>query len=63
MRLLLATIRGDLRAAMEAEMRDFARAVRRGVERAGQEEKGELRAQKRGAGFSDRGRALANAGA
>ncbi len=37
MSLLLATIRGDLRAAMEAEIRDVARAMRRGVERAGRE--------------------------
>lgn len=37
MLLLLATIRGDLRAAMEAEVRDVARAMRRGVERAGRE--------------------------
>ncbi|MCA3336194.1 MAG: hypothetical protein INF55_15600 [Roseomonas sp.] len=60
MSLLLATIRGDLRAAMEAEIRDVARAMRRGVERAGREVQAELRAQARGAGFSDKGRALAN---
>jgi hypothetical protein len=60
MALLLATIRGDLRAAMEAEIRDVARAMRRGVERAGREVQAELRAQARGADFSDKGRALAN---
>ena len=60
MPLLLATIRGDLRAAMEAEIRDVARAMRRGVERAGREVQAELRAQARGADFSDKGRALAN---
>ena len=60
MPLLFATIRGDLRAAMEAEIRDVARAMRRGVERAGREVQAELRAQARGAGFSDKGRALAN---
>jgi len=61
MSLLIASVRGDLRAAMEAEVRDAARAMRRGVERAGREVQGELRAQARGAGFSDRGRAIANA--
>jgi hypothetical protein len=61
MPLLTATVRGDLRAAMEAEVRDAARAMRRGVERAGREVQAELRAQARGAGFSDRGRAVANA--
>lgn len=60
MSFLLATIRGDLRAAMEAEIRDVARAMRRGVERAGREVQAELRAQARGAGFSDKGRPLAN---
>jgi len=60
MPLLLATIRGDLRAAMEAEIRNVARAMRRGVERAGREVQAELRAQARGADFSDKGRALAN---
>lgn len=60
MPLLTATVRGDLRAAMEAEVRDAARAMRRGVERAGREVQAELRAQARPAGFSDRGRAVAN---
>lgn len=60
MPLLTAAVRGDLRAAMEAEVRDAARAMRRGVQRAGREVH-ELRAQARGAGFSDRGRAVANA--
>ena len=61
MSLLTAAVRGDLRAAMEAEVRDAARAMRRGVERAGREVQAELRAQARAAGFSDRGRAVANA--
>ncbi|MGG5819647.1 hypothetical protein [Falsiroseomonas sp. HW251] len=56
MPLITAAVRGDLRAAMEAEVRDAARAMRRGVERAGHEVQAELRAQARGAGFSDRGR-------
>ena len=53
MPLLLATIRGDLRAAMEAEIRDVARAMRRGVEHAGREVQAELRAQARGASSRD----------
>jgi hypothetical protein len=57
MPLLTAAIRGDLRTTMEAEVRDAARAMRRGVERAGREVQAELRAQARAAGFSDRGRA------
>jgi hypothetical protein len=61
MPLLTAAVRGDLRAAMEAEVRDAARAMRRGVERAGREVQAELRTQARSAGFSDRGRAVANA--
>jgi hypothetical protein len=61
MSLVAASVRGDLRAAMEAEVRDAARAMRRGVERAGREVQAELRAQARGAGFSDNGRAVANA--
>ena len=60
MPLLTATLRGDLRAAMEAEVRDAARAMRRGVERAGREVQAELRAQARSGGFTDRGRAIAN---
>jgi hypothetical protein len=60
MPLITATIRGDLRAAMEAHIRDAARAMRRGVERAGREVQAELRAQARSGGFTDRGRALAN---
>ena len=61
MPLITAAVRGELRAAMEAEVRDAARAMRRGVERAGREVQAELRAQARAAGFSDRGRAVANA--
>ena len=61
MPLLTAAVRGDLRAAMEAEVRDAARAMRRGVARAGREVQAELRAQARAAGFTDRGRAVANA--
>lgn len=48
---------------MEAHIRDAARAMRRGVERAGREVQAGLRAQARGGGFTDRGRALAIAGA
>ena len=61
MPLITAAVGGDLRAAMEAEVRDAARAMRRGVQRAGREVQAELRAQARSAGFSDRGRAVANA--
>jgi hypothetical protein len=60
MPLLTATLRGDLRAAMEAEVRDAARAMRRGVERAGRDVQAELRAEARSGGFTDRGRAIAN---
>ena len=60
MPLITAAVRGNLRAAMEAEIRDTARAMRRAVERAGREVQGELRAQARSASFRDNGRALAN---
>ncbi|MFZ4410572.1 MAG: DUF6441 family protein [Paracraurococcus sp.] len=61
MPLITSAVLGDLRAGMEAEVRDAARAMRHGVERAGREVQAELRAQARSAGFTDRGRAVANA--
>jgi len=42
MPLITAAVRGDLRAAMEAEVRDAAGAMRRGVERAGARASAEL---------------------
>lgn len=61
MSLVSAAITGDLRAIMEAEIRDVARGLRRGVERAGKEVQAELRSQARGTGFRDGGRSMANA--
>ena len=58
---LTALVQGSLRAAMESEIRDAASVLRRGVARAGAEVQTILREQARGAGFSDGGRAIANA--
>lgn len=59
--LLKATITGNLRAGMEQEVRRVAGALRRAVATTGQQAQAELRAQARGAGFRDGGRAIANA--
>lgn len=60
MTLLRATITGNLREAMGAEVRKVSGALRRAVTTAGQQVQGELRAQARAAGFKDGGRAVAN---
>lgn len=52
MPLVTAAVRGDLRAAMEAAVREAAHAMRRGVERAGREVQAEIRAQPRAASFT-----------
>jgi hypothetical protein len=59
--LVSALIRGDLRRMMADEVQSAARALRRGVTRATQQVQSDLRAQARGAGFKDGGRAVANA--
>lgn len=61
MPLISATIRGSLKDAMTAEVRDVARGLRRAVTSAGAQVQSELRAQARAAGFKDGGRAVANA--
>ena len=61
MHLLSATIRGSLKEAMTAEVRDVARGLRCAVTSAGAQVQSELRAQARAAGFRDGGRAVANA--
>jgi hypothetical protein len=58
---LKAAITGNLRAALQAEVRQVAGAMRRAVTTAGQQAQSELRAQARGAGFKDGGRSMANA--
>lgn len=60
MTLLRATITGNPREAMGAEVRKVSGALRRAVTTAGQQVQGELRAQARAAGFKDGGRAVAN---
>ena len=57
---LTAAISGNLRASLQAEVRQVAGAMRRAVTTAGQQAQAELRAQARGAGFKDGGRAIAN---
>ncbi len=61
MTLLKATVTGNLRKGMEAEVRRVAGALKRGVATTGQQVQSELRAQARGAGFRDGGRSVANA--
>jgi hypothetical protein len=61
MTILRATITGNLRQAMDAEVRKVSGALRRAVTTAGQQVQGELRAQARNAGFRDGGKSVANA--
>lgn len=58
---LRAAITGNLGKAMDAQVVSVARALRRAVATAGAQVQAELRAQVRGAGFKDGGRAIANA--
>lgn len=58
---LKATIDANLKAAMQAEVARVAGALRRAVTTAGQKAQAELRAQARAGGFSDGGKAVANA--
>jgi len=58
---LKATIDGNLKAAMQAEVAKVSGALRRAVITAAKEAQGELRAQARATGFRDGGRAMANA--
>jgi hypothetical protein len=60
MTLLRAAITGNLRAAMDRQVVGVARALRFAVQTAGKQTQTDLRAQARGAGFRDGGRALAN---
>lgn len=60
MTLLRATIPGNLKSAMQAEVRKVSGALRRAVATTGAQVQGELRAQARGAGFKDGGRSVAN---
>ena len=55
-----ATITGNLQKALDNEVVRVAGALKRGVARAGQDTQSDLRAQARGAGFKDGGRAMAN---
>lgn len=58
---LKAAIQGDLKAAMQAEVKRVAGAMRRGITTAAQQTQADLRAHARGASFKDGGRAMANA--
>jgi hypothetical protein len=58
---LKAAITGNLRSAMQTEVTRVAGSLRRAVATTGQQVQSELRAQARGAGFRDGGRAVANA--
>lgn len=60
MTLLKAAVTGNLRKAMEGEVRRVASSLKRAVTTAGQEAQAELRSQARSAGFKDGGRAIAN---
>lgn len=61
MTLLRASVTGNLRKAMEGEVRRVAGSLKRAVQTTGQQVQSELRAQARGAGFKDGGRSIANA--
>lgn len=60
MTLLRATVTGNLTAAMDGEVKRVAAGLRRAVAATGKQVQTELRAQARGAGFKDGGRAIAN---
>jgi len=60
MSLLHASVTGNLRAAMDQQVRQVAAGLRRAVATAGKQTQDELRAQARAADFRDGGRALAN---
>ena len=61
MTFLKATITGNLRKAMDGEVRRVAGSLKRAVTTAGSGAQSELRAQARSAGFKDGGRSIANA--
>ncbi len=61
MSLIKATVTGNLQQAMDQELRRVSTALRRAVATTGQQVQAELRAQARGAGFSDGGRTMAGA--
>ena len=61
MSLIRAAATGNLRAGLDQELRKVSAALRRAVTSTGAEVQAELRAQARGAGFKDGGRAVANA--
>lgn len=58
---LMAAISGNLRAAMDEEVRGTAAALRRAAMTAGKQVQDELRQQAKAAGMADGGRAVANA--
>ena len=59
--MIRALVTGNLREAMEGEVRATAGALRRAAESTGREVQAALRQQARQAGFADGGRAIANA--
>jgi hypothetical protein len=59
--ILKAAIDGNLRTALQQEVRKVAGAMRRAVTTAAQDTQAELRAQARSGGFRDGGRSMANA--
>lgn len=61
MSLVKFAVTGNLRAGLDQELRRVSAALRRAVTTTGQQVQDELRSQARGAGFSDGGRAIANA--
>lgn len=60
MSLIKATVTGNLVSALDRELVRVAGAMRRAVATTGQQVQGEVRAQARGAGFKDGGKAIAN---
>jgi hypothetical protein len=59
--LVRATVTGNLGKALDQELVRVSAAMKRAVATAGQQAQAALRAQARGAGFKDGGRAMANA--
>lgn len=60
MTLVRATVTGNLGKALDQELVRVSAAMKRAVSTAGQQTQAALRAQARGAGFKDGGRAIAN---
>jgi hypothetical protein len=56
-----AILSGNLRASMQQEVKDTARALRAAVDTAAKQVQGRLREQARAGGFKDGGRSVANA--